>query len=77
MSHYSKHCTSCGKHFIIPGTCADYLYKRGKLYYCGYNCWNHAEQQEPSQPEQPHQLRHISDEPKEVSCRHISDKPTE
>jgi hypothetical protein len=70
MSRYSKHCASCGKHFIIPGTCADYLYKRGKLYYCGYNCWNHAEylrlfpnttiQQEPSQPD----LRHISDEPK-------------
>lgn len=73
MKRYSKHCAVCGKHFIIPGTCADYLYRRGKLYYCGYNCWNHAEQQEPSQPEQPHQLRHIS----EIPVKLVEDKEVE
>ncbi len=73
MSHYSKHCAECGKHFLISGTCADYLYKRGRFYYCSYTCWNAAERKEPSQPEQPHQLGGFSTNPKVISCGHVSD----
>lgn len=73
MSHYSKHCAECGKHFLISGTCADYLYKRGRFYYCSYTCWNAAERKEPSQPEQPHQLGHVSDSlSNEISYGHVS-----
>lgn len=34
-----KVCAHCGKVFLVSGSCQDYLYKRGNLYYCGYNHW--------------------------------------
>lgn len=45
-SCYTKICSFCGKTFIVPGFCQDYLYKRGKLYYCGYSHWRIAERLE-------------------------------
>lgn len=46
LSRHTKICSFCGKTFIVPGSCQDYLYKRGKLYYCGYNHWLTAERLE-------------------------------
>lgn len=37
-----KTCIVCGKSFIVPGSCRDYLYKHGSTYYCSYNHWTAA-----------------------------------
>lgn len=46
-SRNMKICAHCGKIIIITGSCQDYLYKRGSLYYCGYNHWHIAEAEAP------------------------------
>ena len=48
MKRNTKICALCGKIFIVPGACSDYLYKRGSLYYCSYNHWRIEEKRENS-----------------------------
>lgn len=45
-----KSCAYCKRVFMVPGSCQDYQFKRGSLYYCGYSHWLIAEPEKKSKP---------------------------
>ena len=45
-----KTCIVCGKSFLVPGLCQDYLYKVPGGYCCSYKHWLEAKQQANPRP---------------------------